>query len=35
MRYRADLVALQTTVKNRIHALFHRHVIFHDFFRFT
>jgi transposase len=31
MRYRADLVALQTTVKNRIHALFHRHGIFHEF----
>jgi transposase len=31
MRYRADLVALQTMVKNRIHALFHRHGIFHDY----
>jgi transposase len=31
MRYRADLVALQTMVKNRIHALFHRHGIFHEF----
>jgi len=31
MRFRADLVALQTTVKNRIHALFHRHGIFHEF----
>ena len=31
MRYRADLVALQTVTKNRIHALFHRHGIFHDF----
>lgn len=31
MRYRADLVALQTTVKNRIHALFHRHGIFYEF----
>jgi len=30
MRYRADLVALQTTVKNRIHALFHRHGIFYE-----
>jgi transposase len=31
MRYRADLVALQTMAKNRIHALFHRHGIFHEF----
>jgi transposase len=31
MRFRADLVALQTCVKNRIHALFHRQGIFHDF----
>jgi len=31
MRFRADIVALQTTVKNRIHAIFHRHGIFHDF----
>ena len=31
MRYRADLVALQTQCKNRIHAVFHRHGIFHDF----
>jgi len=31
MRFRGDLVALQTTVKNRIHALFHRHGIFHEF----
>ena len=31
MRFRADLVALQTCVKNRIHAVFHRHGIFHDF----
>jgi transposase len=31
MRYRADLVALQTVTKNRIHALFHRHGIFHEF----
>jgi len=31
MRFRADLVALQTCVKNRIHAIFHRHGIFHDF----
>jgi transposase len=31
MRFRSDLVALQTTVKNRIHATFHRHGIFHEF----
>lgn len=31
MRFRADLVALQTQVKNRIHAIFHRHGIFHEF----
>ena len=31
MRFRADLVALQTGVKSRIHALFHRQGIFHDF----
>jgi transposase len=31
MRFRGDLVALQTEVKNRIHALFHRHGIFHEF----
>jgi len=31
MRYRADLVSLQTTTKNRIHALFHRHGIFYEF----
>jgi len=31
MRFRADLVALQTEVKNRIHAIFHRHGIFHEF----
>jgi transposase len=31
MRFRGDLVALQTTVKNRIHAIFHRHGIFHEF----
>ena len=31
MRFRADLVGLQTMVKSRIHALFHRHGIFHDF----
>jgi len=31
MRFRGDLIALQTTVKNRIHAIFHRHGIFHEF----
>ena len=31
MRYRADLVGVQTQAKNRIHAVFHRHGIFHDF----
>jgi transposase len=31
MRFRGDLVALQTAVKNRIHAVFHRHGIFHEF----
>jgi len=31
MRFRSDLIALQTTVKNRIHAMFHRHGIFHEF----
>ena len=31
MRYRADLVALGTQTKNRIHAVFHRHGIFHEF----
>jgi transposase len=31
MRFRGDLVALQTAVKNRIHAMFHRHGIFHAF----
>lgn len=31
MRFRADLVASQTEVKNRIHAVFHRHGIFHEF----
>lgn len=31
MRHRADLVAMQTQIKCRIHALFHRHGIFHDF----
>lgn len=31
MRFRGDLVGLQTMVKNRIHAIFHRHGIFHEF----
>ena len=31
MRHRADLVELQTTTKNRIWAIFHRHGIFHEF----
>lgn len=31
MRFRGDLVALQTAVKNRIHAIFHRHGVFHEF----
>lgn len=31
MRFRGDLVELQTMVKNRIHAIFHRHGIFHEF----
>lgn len=31
MRFRGDLVASQTEVKNRIHAVFHRHGIFHEF----
>jgi transposase len=31
MRHRADLVGVQTQTKNRIHAVFHRHGIFHDF----
>jgi len=31
MRFRADLVAMQTAVKSRIHAVFHRHGIFHAF----
>ena len=31
MRFRSDLVSLQTIVKNRIHALFHRHGVFHEF----
>jgi transposase len=31
MRFRGDLVGLQTMAKNRIHAIFHRHGIFHEF----
>jgi transposase len=31
MRHRTDLVGMQTQVKCRIHAIFHRHGIFHDF----
>lgn len=31
MRHRKSLVAMQTEVKNRVHALFHRHGIFHPF----
>jgi len=31
MRYRADLVGVQTQAKSRICAVFHRHGIFHDF----
>lgn len=31
MRHRMDLVDLQTTTKNRIHAIFHRHGIFYEF----
>ena len=31
MRYRSDLVAAQTGTKNRIHSVFHRHGIFHDY----
>lgn len=30
-RFRADLVQTQTRTKNRIHAIFHRHGIFHGF----
>lgn len=30
MRYRADMVALTTGTKNRIHAVFHRHGIFFE-----
>lgn len=31
MRHRMDLVGMQTAVKCRIHAIFHRHGIFHNF----
>ena len=31
MRYRADLVGVQTSTKSRICAVFHRHGIFHEF----
>jgi len=31
MRFRADLVGTQTMVKSRIHAVFHRHGVFHEF----
>jgi len=31
MRHRMDLVSVQTQTKARIHAIFHRHGIFHDF----
>jgi len=31
MRFRADLVESQTQAKSRIHAVFHRHGIFHEF----
>jgi transposase len=31
LRYRMSLVALQTQTKNRIHAHFHRHGIYHEF----
>lgn len=31
MRHRMDLVGLQTQTKCRIHAIFHRHGIFHEF----
>jgi len=31
IRFRGDLVGLQTAVKSRIHAIFHRHGIFHEF----
>ena len=31
MRFRADLVRIQTQTKNRLHAIFHRHGIFYEF----
>ncbi len=31
MRFRSDMVKSQTAVKSRIHAIFHRHGIFHEF----
>ena len=31
MRFRSDMVSAQTAVKSRIHAIFHRHGIFHEF----
>ncbi|GAF99182.1 unnamed protein product, partial [marine sediment metagenome] len=31
MRHRMDLVSVQTQTKCRVHAIFHRHGIFHDF----
>jgi transposase len=31
MRYRADVVEMDVCVKNQVHALFHRHGIFHEF----
>jgi transposase len=31
LRFRADLVRMQTQTKNRVHAIFHRHGIFHEF----
>lgn len=31
MRYRSDLVNVQTVTKNRIHAIFHRHGVFHEY----
>lgn len=31
LRYRMSLVGMQTSLKNRVHALLHRHGILHDF----
>ena len=31
IRYRSDLVGVQTETKNRIHAVFHRHGVFHKY----